>query len=464
MLPPEKTTEETLPMRLNRRALLGAMALSPVLPHAILANPAQAQEPTLTPILFVHGNGDHAALWMTTLWRFESNGWPREAMRALDFTDPLARDDDAVPQPMRSSSEAVRRELAAEIAALRQRMGDARIALVGNSRGGYPIRNHLQFHEGAREVSHAVLCGTPNNGIYDWEAMAGREFNARSALLRRLNAGESQVVPGTAFLTLRSDSNDLYAQPDGRYVGRPGVPTGVGHDSPELRGATNLVLPGVDHRETAYSARAFREMFRFIAGREPDRLSVLPEERPVLNGRVTGTPGGVQTNRPVTGAVMEVFRVSAESGERMGEAIHRRTTGEDGRWGPVTVSSGWSLEIVVAAPGHPITHYYRSPFPRSSDVVNLRPAPRRRRGRSTVRRGPWFASPVRAAISACRGTWCCWMGRSPPMFHVELRPAPRPSRACRRPRSGVRWWACSTRSGWSRAHGRFPRTGSAWPS
>jgi len=27
--------------------------------------------------LFVHGNGDHAALWITTLWRMESNGVPR---------------------------------------------------------------------------------------------------------------------------------------------------------------------------------------------------------------------------------------------------------------------------------------------------------------------------------------------------------------------------------------------------
>jgi pimeloyl-ACP methyl ester carboxylesterase len=361
---------ETTGMRLHRRTVLGALALPPFLPR-----PARAEETALTPILFVHGNGDHAALWMTTLWRFESNGWPRERLHALDFTDPLARDDDAVPQPMRSSSEANWWEMAAEIAALRARTGASSVALVGNSRGGYPIRNHVQLHGGGAEVSHAVLCGTPNNGIFDWEAPAGREFNARSALLRRLNAGESQVVPGTAFLTLRSDTNDLYAQPDGRYVGRPGVPTGVGYDSPALRGATNLVLPGVDHRETAYSARAFREIFRFIAGREPERLSVVPEERPVLDGRVTGTPGGVPTNRPLAGAIVAVFRVFAETGERMGEAIYQRTTGEDGRWGPVTVAPDWSLEIVVAAPGHPITHFYRSPFPRSSDVVHLRPAP-----------------------------------------------------------------------------------------
>ena len=353
----------------SRRSLLGGLALAP-----FLARPARAQEPAPAPILFVHGNGDHSALWMTTLWRFESNGWPANRLHALDFTDPLARDDDGVAQPMRSSSDDARRELAAELAALRDRTAAARVVLVGNSRGGYPIRNHVQLHDGATEVSHAVTCGTPNNGIYDWEVAPGREFNARSALLRALNGGESQVVPDTAFLTLRSETNDLYAQPDGRYAGRPGVPTGVGFDSPALRGATNLVLPGVDHRETAYSARAFREMFRFIAGPEPDRLDVVPEARPVLDGRVTGTPGGVQTNRPVAGAVVEVFRVSPEDGARMGEAIHRRTTGEDGRWGPLAVGPDWSLEIVVTAPGHPVTHSYRNPFPRSSSVVNLRPA------------------------------------------------------------------------------------------
>jgi hypothetical protein len=39
----------------------------------------------------------------------------------------------------------------------------------------------------------------------------------------------------------------------------------------------------------------------------------------------------------------------------------------------VTVESGWALEIVAALPGHPIAHYFRSPFPRSTDVLHLRP-------------------------------------------------------------------------------------------
>jgi len=62
-------------------------------------------------------------------------------------------------------------------------------------------------------------------------------------------------VPGPAFLTLRSDGLDKYAQPDGRFLGRPGVPTGITAEGPALKGATNLVLGPVDHRETG-QARA----------------------------------------------------------------------------------------------------------------------------------------------------------------------------------------------------------------
>jgi triacylglycerol lipase len=56
------------------------------------------------PIVFVHGNGDTAALWLTTVWRFETNGWPRDRLHALDLPLPLARDDDGVAQPGRSSA------------------------------------------------------------------------------------------------------------------------------------------------------------------------------------------------------------------------------------------------------------------------------------------------------------------------------------------------------------------------
>src|SRR5439155_7183048 len=212
--------------------------------------PAASGPVELPPVLFVHGNGDHAALWITTMWRMESNGVPRERMFAINFTDPLARTDDKVEQKNRSSTEDQRRELADAIKELKARTGAARVALVGNSRGGNSIRFYIKDGGGA-DVSHAVLCGVPNHGVYDWDENLGNEFNGRSPFLRGLNAGESEVVDGTAFLTLRSDGMDKYGQADGRFVGKPGTPTGVTSDGPALKGATNLVLGAIDHRETA---------------------------------------------------------------------------------------------------------------------------------------------------------------------------------------------------------------------
>jgi pimeloyl-ACP methyl ester carboxylesterase len=366
-------------MSLSRRTVLKGVGALPLaagnfglsaLAQTAPATPAAAEVP---PVLFVHGNGDHAALWITTLWRMESNRVPRDRMLAINFTDPLARTDDAVAQANRSSTEDQRRELGEAIKELKRRTGAPRVALVGNSRGGNSIRSYIRNGGGA-DVSHAVLCGVPNHGVFQWDENPGNEFNGRGPFLRGLNEGESEVMPGTAFLTLRSDGIDKYAQADGRFVGKPGTPTGITADGPALKGATNLVLGAVDHRETAFHPRAFREIFKFIAGREPTLIAVAPETEVRLSGLVTGTPGGVQTNRPVSGASVEVYRVSPDIGERIGGPIHSSQTSADGRWGPAQVDPSWYLEIVLTSAGSTTTHFYRSPFPRSSDIVHLRAA------------------------------------------------------------------------------------------
>ncbi|MEH2559614.1 pimeloyl-ACP methyl ester carboxylesterase [Bradyrhizobium algeriense] len=366
-------------MRLSRRSILKSAGALPLLagsfglPLLGLRVQAQTAPAAVPPVLFVHGNGDHAALWITTLWRMESNGVPRERMLAINFIDPLARTDDKVEQANRSSTEDQRRQLGDAVKELQRRTGASRIALVGNSRGGYSIRNYIRNGGGA-DISHAVLCGVPNHGIYEWDEGLGGEFNGRGPFLRGLNEGESEVTPGTAFLTLRSDGNDKYAQADGRFVGKPGTPTGVTSDGPALKGADNLVLGALDHREVAFHPRAFREIYKFIAGREPSRIEIVPEAEVKLSGLVTGTPGGVQTNRPVSGATVEIYRVSPETGERIAGPIHSSQTGADGRWGPAQVEPSWYLEIVLTSAGTPTTHLYRSPFPRSSEIVHLRAA------------------------------------------------------------------------------------------
>src|SRR5690606_6610643 len=97
--------------------------------------------------------------WQTTIWRFESNGWPRERLFAFDQPMPLARDDDAVAQPGRSSTAESMAFLKAQVRRVMDATGAARVILIGNSRGGNTIRNYVQNGGGAAHVSHVVLGG-----------------------------------------------------------------------------------------------------------------------------------------------------------------------------------------------------------------------------------------------------------------------------------------------------------------
>ena len=326
------------------------------------------------PILFVHGNGDSAALWYTTIWRFESNGYNPALLSAIDFQHPTARNDDTKPQENRSSVADQVKEFGAKVSEIQARTGEKKVILVGSSRGGYAIRNYIKNFKGAANVSQAILCGTPNHGVQATPENLNNEFNGMGPFLSGLNAGE-EVYPGVQFMTTRSDSNDKYAQPDGRFLGMPGSPTNVTYAGPELRGAKNIVLPGLDHREVAFHPLAFKALYAFITGQEPKTLEVLPQPQPTLNGMVSGWANGAPTNLPLAGVKVEIYEVDPLSGRRLGEPVHQRTTSENGLWGPFTAKPTAYYEFVITATEYPITHLYRTPFPRSSAYVHLRLRP-----------------------------------------------------------------------------------------
>ncbi len=149
-------------MRLSRRALLQGAGALPLAAGSFgfsafaQTAPAAPSATEIPPIVFAHGNGEQAPLWMTTLWRMESNGVPRDRMLAINFTDPLGRADDTKPEPNKSSTEDQRRELSDAVRELKRRTGAPRIALVGNSRGGYPIRNYQEWRRRRYQPRRAV--------------------------------------------------------------------------------------------------------------------------------------------------------------------------------------------------------------------------------------------------------------------------------------------------------------------
>ncbi len=325
----------------------------------------------------MHGNGDSSALWINNIWRFEANGYKRNQLFAIDFINPVALRDDAKPEPNRSSTADEMKALADYVAQVRNTTRRRKVALVASSRGSITVRNYLKNGGGADSVSHAVLCGGIIKGVVNSETMlVGSEFNGASPLLKDLNGGPNDLIAGVELMAIRSDKNDKFSQPDGKYIGFPGKPTGVSYDSSELRGTKNVILDGVDHRETAFHKLAFAAQYAFIAGKPAATLFIVQEPLPTLNGRVTGIADGLYTNLPVAGAEVEIYDVDAKTAERKtNKPLHRKVTGADGMWGPFVARSDAYYEFVLAMPGQPITHTYRSPFLRSSDVVHLRPEP-----------------------------------------------------------------------------------------
>lgn len=331
-------------------------------------------------ILFVHGNGENAANWQTTIWRFESNGWPSARLHTLDLPYPYARDDDTQPQAGRSSSADFMAYLKAEVDAIRLRSGQDKLVLVGAGRGGNAIRNYIQNGGGLDKVSHVVLAGTPAHGI--WAVKGYREqseFSGLSNFMQGLNrpkdAAGNEVPTGIQWLTIRSDNNDKFARPTGEWIGSPLMNTNITPRSPELKGAQTVVLPKADHRETAYSPAAFAAMYHFITQEPPKTTDIKAESVAELAGVISGVEGqngGFPSNLPVQGARIEIYPVDSSTGIRTGEAVHVQTVDEAGRWGGFSAQPDQTYEFVISARGYPTHHVYRSAITRSSQLINFR--------------------------------------------------------------------------------------------
>lgn len=363
----------------KRLALKGAGLLALLLAGCKAVTPEPVD--THPSILFVHDNGESAASWQTTLWRFESNGWPGAKLHTLDLPYPFARDDDTQPQAGRSSTADYMAYLKASVESVKKQDGVDKVILVGAGRGGNAIRDYVQNGDGAASVSHAILAGTPAHGVWAVKGMREQsEFSGLSKFLTGLNqpkdAAGNEVVPGIQWQTLRSDNNDKFAQPTGEWIGSPLLATNIKPSSQALKGAQNIVLPGVDHREAAHSPAAFGAMYHFLTGKAPATWEIKPETQATLDGVISGVEGqsgGFPSNLPLRGARIDVFAVNAETGIRTSSTpAYSYTTKANGRWGGFAADPKQTYEFVISAPGYPTHHIYRSPFPRSSNIVNFR--------------------------------------------------------------------------------------------
>jgi triacylglycerol lipase len=333
-----------------------------------------APPPAPPPIVFVHGNGDSAALWTTTLWRFESNGWPRDKLHAIDLPLPAG---------------ARRRQRAAARPQFDHR---ARAVPGGRGRRCWPAPAPARWCWWATRAAatpSATTCRTsaarPRCRMPCWAArptMAcgptkdfrpNNEFNGAGPFLKGVNAPKGpngdEVTPGLRWMTLRSDNNDKFAQPDGVWIGA-GQADERHFDGPALKGAKNVVLPARPPRGEL-PPEAFAQTYQFITGRAPATL-VLTRGAVVLDGKLSGIGAGGPSNLPLAGR--HAGGVCRRPRHRRSAAANRCTRktvvptaagGRSRRQRQGLPSSSSSV------PGYATTHVYRSPSRARADVVHF---------------------------------------------------------------------------------------------
>ena len=158
--------------------------------------------------------------------------------------------------------------------------------------------------------------------------------------MRRRGRKATRSRPACKWLTIRSDNNDKYAQPDGVWLGQRGTPTNVGFDGPALQGrgerGDRRHRPSRDLARPAGLRRDVPLPHRPRAGDAGDRAGSDGRARRQGERSGPGQPRGQLRHQPA-------------AGRRHGRGLrdrccHRRaarrrrctrkTIGADGRWGP----------------------------------------------------------------------------------------------------------------------------------
>jgi pimeloyl-ACP methyl ester carboxylesterase len=301
------------PIRVVRIVSVLAAALLLAPPLASAKRPADGSG--LTPMIFVHGGAGSGAQFESQAMRFASNGYPAGLIHVLEYDSTFGS----------NSMDDVLDRLDALIADVQGETGSAQVDLLGHSLGTTVSHNFLATPARAANIAHYVN-------------IDGRTGSAPPGGVPTLAIWAGRGAPGRA-----------------------------------ITGALNVTIPNQTHVEVATSAESFAAMFAFFTGREPATTDVVAEHGPiVLAGRAVLFPQNVGAE----GATLEIWRVRAATGERLG-ARPRATFAIDagGAWGPFHALAGRHYEFALRREGAATHHLYYEPFLRSDHLIRLLTSP-----------------------------------------------------------------------------------------
>jgi len=302
-----------------------ALALALIFPSATYAGTGPEPPSGVGPIIFVHGGAGSAQQFQSQAMRFTSNGWPVDLLFAFEYDSTFGT----------QIFPAVIARLNAFVDSVLAQTGAAQVYLMGHSLGTL--------------VSQVYLSAPP--------------YAAKVAKYVNIDGGTASAPPGGV------DTLAIWAELRG--TGAPNLPR-------EIVGATNVLLPGQFHVQSATSAEAFAAMFEFFTGEPPATTDIIPV--PPGQVRLAGRAVFFPQNMGVGDATVEIWEVDDATGARKyaePEATYTLSgTGYyDGTWGPFEANGLKHYEMVLIREGFRQHHFYFEPFMRSDYFVRLQTSP-----------------------------------------------------------------------------------------
>jgi len=284
-----------------------------------IATLLQAQpvcDPAYRPVIFVHGFLASGDTWAKFSQAFRAAGYCPDRLVAYDWNTLGQQTNQAAA-------------LDAVIDAVRARTGAKQVDIIGHSAGGGVGYAYLSDSIRAAKVNHYVHIGSMN---------------------QKRPAGPKGSVP---TLNLWSDGDRVMA----------------GKDIP---GASNTMLPGLDHYQIATSAASFEAVFQFLNHSQQKVIAPAANERVRIGGRALF----LGENNPATGAAVEVYSLDPHTGKRSGAPIAMLTTDAQGYWSVQDMPANVPIELVLRTTDteRPV-HYFREGFSQPDDLVYLRALP-----------------------------------------------------------------------------------------
>jgi len=306
-----------------------ALALALVVPTAAYAGnnaPFNPEPPPgVGPIIFVHGGAGSAQQFDSQAMRFASNGWPVDLLFAFEYDSTFAT----------QSFPAVIARLNVFVDGVLAQTGADQVYLMGHSLGTFVSQVYLSVPFYAAKVAKYV----------------------------NIDGGTASALPG-GVPTLA-----IWAELAG---------SGAVNPPRAIVGATNVLLPGQFHVQSATSAEAFAAMFEFFTGEPPATTDILPV--PPGQVEIAGRAVFFPANMGVGDATVEIWEVDDTTGARkydepVATCSLSGTGYYDGVWGPVKVNGLKHYEMVLLREGFRPHHFYFEPFMRSNYFVRLLTSP-----------------------------------------------------------------------------------------